>query len=102
MQSPEGDLRLTELPRFPDRSLEGPAGGLVAPMPGKVVDVLVQSGSRVQAGDLLLLLEAMKMEHRITAPADGVVSDVRVTPGEQVANGALLIVLEEAESGGPK
>ncbi len=99
VQSPDGDVQLTELPRFPDRSLEAPAGGLVAPMPGKVVDVLVQPGEKVQAGDLLLLLEAMKMEHRITAPAGGVITDVRVRPGEQVANGALLIVLEESEAG---
>jgi propionyl-CoA carboxylase alpha chain len=67
-------------------------------MPGKVVDVLVQPGARVQAGDLLLLLEAMKMEHRLTAPADGVVREVRVSTGEQVANGAVLIVLDESES----
>ena len=99
VQSPDGDVQLTELPRFPDRSLEAPAGGLVAPMPGKVVDVLVQPGAKVQAGDLLLLLEAMKMEHRITAPASGVITDVRVQPGEQVANGALLVVLEESQAG---
>ena len=99
VQSPDGDVQLTELPRFPDRSLEAPAGGLVAPMPGKVVDVLVQPGAKVQAGDLLLLLEAMKMEHRITAPAGGVITDVRVRPGEQVANGALLVVLEESQAG---
>ena len=99
VQGPDGDVQLTELPRFPDRSLEAPAGGLVAPMPGKVVDVLVQPGAKVQAGDLLLLLEAMKMEHRITAPAGGVITDVRVRPGEQVANGALLVVLEESQAG---
>ena len=99
VQSPDGDVQLTELPRFTDRSLEAPAGGLVAPMPGKVVDVLVEPGAKVQAGDLLLLLEAMKMEHRITAPAGGVITDVRVRPGEQVANGALLVVLEESEAG---
>ena len=68
-------------------------------MPGKVVDVLVEPGAKVQAGDLLLLLEAMKMEHRITAPASGVITDVRVQPGEQVANGALLVVLEESQAG---
>jgi propionyl-CoA carboxylase alpha chain len=96
VQGPDGDVQLTEMPRFPDRGLETPAGGLVAPMPGKVVDVLVQPGAKVQAGDLLLLLEAMKMEHRITAPMAGLITDVRVHPGEQVANGALLIVLEEA------
>ena len=99
VQSPDGDVQLTELPRFPDRSLEAPAGGLVAPMPGKVVDVLVEPGAKVQAGDLLLLLEAMKMEHRITAPASGLITDVRVRPGEQVANGALLVVLEESQAG---
>ena len=98
VQGPDGDLQLTELPRFPDCSLEATPGGLIAPMPGKVVDVLVQPGARVQAGDLLLLLEAMKMEHRITAPTAGFVSEVRVTAGEQVENGAVLVVLAESAS----
>ncbi len=98
----EGDVELTELPRFPVRGVEAVAGGLVAPMPGKVVEVLVTAGSQVQAGDLLLVLEAMKMEHRITASVDGVVIDVLVSEGEQVDNGQLLVVLsdgDESESG---
>ncbi len=88
------DVELVEQPRFPQREREGVAGGLVAPMPGKVIAVHVQDGERVVAGQLLLVLEAMKMEHRITAPEDGQVQELRVQQGEQVANGALLIVLE--------
>jgi 3-methylcrotonyl-CoA carboxylase alpha subunit len=71
-----------------------PAGSLAAPMPGKVIQVLVKAGARVKKGDALLILEAMKMEHTITAPADGVVKEIRFAAGEQVLEGAELITLE--------
>ena len=69
--------------------------GLKAPMPGKVLAVEVAQGQSVDKGQLLLILEAMKMEHRITAPAAGVIKALAVTVGEQVANGALLVTFEE-------
>ncbi|MEZ5140728.1 MAG: biotin/lipoyl-containing protein [Acidimicrobiales bacterium] len=69
------------------------AGGFVALMPGTVLDVLA-AGDRATAGQTLVVLEAMKMEHHMSAPADGVVAEVRVEPGTQVANGALLLVFE--------
>jgi 3-methylcrotonyl-CoA carboxylase alpha subunit len=68
-------------------------GGLAAPMPGKVVAVLVAAGDRVSRGQPLVVMEAMKMEHTITAPADGEVAEVRHGVGEQVAEGAALITL---------
>jgi 3-methylcrotonyl-CoA carboxylase alpha subunit len=68
-------------------------GGLVAPMPGKVVAVLVATGDRVSRGQPLVVMEAMKMEHTITAPSDGEVAEVRHGVGEQVAEGAPLIAL---------
>ncbi len=89
----DGDLTLTVLPRFPQPEIETVAGGLVAPMPGNVLSVHVQPGDSVEAGQLLLVLEAMKMEHRVTAPEDGVVSELRVAAGDQVGNGELLVVL---------
>jgi 3-methylcrotonyl-CoA carboxylase alpha subunit len=70
------------------------AGSLAAPMPGKVIQVLVEKGAKIKKGQPLLILEAMKMEHTITAPADGVVKDIRFAAGEQVLEAAELITLE--------
>jgi len=92
---PDCDLELHEQPRFPVAEREVAAGGLNAPMPGKVVATSVSVGDRVEAGQLLLILEAMKMEHRITAPIDGVVSELPVQANQQVANGELLVVVSE-------
>ena len=70
-------------------------GGLTAPMPGNVLATHVGVGEEVRAGQLLLVLEAMKMQHRITAPFDGSVTEMHVAEGDQVDNGALLVMLEE-------
>ena len=69
-------------------------GGLIAPMPGKVLEVLVAQGDVVEAGTPLMVLEAMKMEHRIVAAADGTVVAVHFDAGDQVAQGAVLLDLE--------
>jgi len=69
-------------------------GGLVAPMPGKVLEVLVAQGDVVEAGTPLMVLEAMKMEHRIVAASDGKVVAVHYAAGDQVAQGAVLLDLE--------
>jgi 3-methylcrotonyl-CoA carboxylase alpha subunit len=70
------------------------AGSLAAPMPGKVIQVMIAAGTTVAKGQPLLILEAMKMEHTITAPADGVVKEIHYAAGEQVLEGAELITLE--------
>jgi 3-methylcrotonyl-CoA carboxylase alpha subunit len=67
------------------------AGRLTAPMPGRVIEVLVMPGTAVKRGQLLMLLEAMKMEHSIVAPGDGVVEAVHYAAGDLVAEGALLL-----------
>jgi len=90
-----GDLQLEELPRFPLTDLGDFTGGLVAPMPGNVLATHVVEGDSVNEGQLLLILEAMKMEHRITAPITGTVTQLLVAEGDQVTNGELLVVLEE-------
>ena len=90
---PGDDLELIELSRFPTRKEQATQGGLTAPMPGRVVATNVVAGDEVKAGQLLLILEAMKMEHRITAPSAGVVSEMRVQAQQQVANGELLVVV---------
>ena len=88
-----GSVTLVQRSRFPDPDAEAVEGGLVAPMPGKVLMVDVQPGDRVAAGQVLVVMEAMKMEHQITAPADGEVSEVRAAVGDQVDNGELLVVI---------
>lgn len=92
-----GDVELVELPRFPVEGAEGVSGGLVAPMPGNVLSISVAVGDTVEKGQLMLILEAMKMEHRITAPRAGTVEAIHVEEGDQVSNGELLIVLAEED-----
>ena len=67
---------------------------LRAPMTGRVVTVVTEPGGTVREGDLLLTIEAMKMEFKLTAPEDGVVAEVRATAGETVELGDILVVLE--------
>ena len=93
-----GDAELQELPRFPSSQSAEASGGLKAPMPGNVTAVHVAQGDAVAAGQLLVTMEAMKMEHRILAPADGAVQQVFVQEGDQVDNGAMLVTLETDES----
>jgi 3-methylcrotonyl-CoA carboxylase alpha subunit len=75
------------------------AGRLTAPMPGKVLKLLVQAGQSVKHGAPLMVLEAMKMEHTIAAPADGTVASVNFQAGEQVSEGAELLEFEAAGEG---
>ena len=72
------------------------AGGLTAPMPGRIVSVLVEPGQSVREGEAILVLEAMKMEHTLTAPADGTVEEVRFAPGDLVDEATELVVLAAA------
>jgi acetyl/propionyl-CoA carboxylase alpha subunit len=89
-----GHSALRRLPTFPEAGAEEAGGSLRAPMPGAVVSVHTEAGARVTAGDLLVVLEAMKMEHRVTAPHAGTVAEVRVTGGDPVATGDVLVVME--------
>jgi 3-methylcrotonyl-CoA carboxylase alpha subunit len=86
-------LELQELETVAD---EEPGGSLAAPMPGNVVQVLAKAGERVQKGQPLMILEAMKMEHTIAAPAAGVIAQVLFGPGEQVREGEQLFRFEPA------
>ena len=100
VQVPGGDLELIEKPRFELPGGEEVSGGFVAAMPGKVLELRVQAGDRVEAGEILLVLEAMKMEHPMRASEDGVVVEVRVAQGEQVEAGTVLLIVEaQADEG---
>ena len=66
---------------------------IIAPMPGKVVKIPVQKGDHLQAGDIVIVLEAMKMQNEIMAPADGTISDVRISAGQTVGTGDVMIVM---------
>ncbi len=90
-------VTLVEVPRFPDIDHHVAAGSLLAPMPGTVVRVETAVGDTVAAGQVLVVIEAMKMEHGISAPVDGVVAEVRVGDGEAVDGGQVLVVLAENE-----
>jgi len=78
---------------LPDVDVEA-AGSLAAPMPGRVIKLMVQPGARVTKGQPLLILEAMKMEHTIAAPADGTVKEIHYGEGDQVLEGAQLLRVE--------
>ena len=85
--------------RGPDGSDHGSVadGAILAPMPGKVIAVDVAEGQEVAAGERLMVLEAMKMEHALTAPFAGTVAELKVSAGGQVQVEALLARVEKAE-----
>ena len=97
VDSPRGHVRLERVPRFVDPADQVATGSLLAPMPGTVVRVTVEPGAEVKAGDPVLVLEAMKMQHTVSAPHDGTVTQVNVHPGTQVAAGEVLAVVETGE-----
>ncbi len=97
VDGPDGSSVLEEAERFPLPGSQLAAGSLVAPLPGTVARVRVAVGDQVTAGDALVAIEAMKMEHEIRAPATGVVAELHVAPGDQVEAGRLLAVVDDKE-----
>jgi propionyl-CoA carboxylase alpha chain len=88
-----GSLCLTLVERLPPPARAAESGSLIAPMPGSVTRIAAAPGERVSAGQLVLVLEAMKMEHQIAAPADGVLAEIRVAAGAQVNGGDVLAIV---------
>ncbi|MEV1044418.1 biotin carboxylase N-terminal domain-containing protein [Streptomyces sp. NPDC049916] len=99
----QGSRTLTALPRFTDPATQTEPGSLLAPMPGTVVRLAegLAAGATVAAGQPLVWLEAMKMEHRVLAPASGTLTALHAVPGHQVEVGALLAVVQERAVGAP-
>jgi geranyl-CoA carboxylase alpha subunit len=89
-------LTVTDITQRPAASADGGTGTLIAPLDGAVTAVFVQAGEAVTRGQLLLVMEAMKMEHRLVADVDGTVVTLRARVGDQVKTRQLLAVLEEA------
>lgn len=100
VDSPLGPVSLTEPPRYTDPAAEVAAGSLLAPMPGAVIRVAVSVGDTVTAGQPLLWMEAMKMEHTIAAAVDGIVTELPVEVGTQVESGTVLAVVTEPDTHG--
>lgn len=80
-------------PAAPAAPVPAGATAIVAPMPGKILSVAVKPGQNVKKGELLLVLEAMKMANEIVAPADGTIAEVRTDTGQMVKHGDVLVVL---------
>jgi propionyl-CoA carboxylase alpha chain len=98
VDSADGPVHLTVVPRFPDPGASLQPGSLVAPMPGAVSRVGAEVGDTVKAGQPLVWMEAMKMEHAVNAPKDGVVVELNVKVGQQVELGAVLARVEQEEN----
>ena len=95
VRTPGGEVRVECVPDFVVPGSDDAGGGCSAPMPGKVIQVLVKVGDTVESGDPLVVLEAMKMEQTLRAPHAGTIVEVRVQPDDQVDAGAILVGLEE-------
>jgi propionyl-CoA carboxylase alpha chain len=93
-----GHSALTEEPRFADPAAALSAGSLVAPMPGTVVRVEAAVGDELRAGQPIVSIEAMKMEHVITAPAAGRLAELRVAAGDQIDAGTVVAIVDEGDS----
>lgn len=95
---PEGEARKTApaaASAQKETVVSAPAGGetVKSPMPGNILSVAVQAGDTVKKGDLLVILEAMKMENEILAPCDGTIASVAVSQGATVESGTVLVVI---------
>jgi propionyl-CoA carboxylase alpha chain len=94
VDSPFGHVVLSPVPRLPAPAAVSEPGSLVAPMPGNVVRIGAGRGDPVRAGQPIVVLEAMKMEHQIVAPADGLVAELRVAIGDKVQAGEVLAIVD--------
>jgi propionyl-CoA carboxylase alpha chain len=97
VRSTAGSLTLTRAPRFVLHDAESATGGPISPLPGTVIAVHVEAGESVVDGQVLMVVEAMKMEHKIVAAGDAIVSEVRFAVGDRVDTGDLLVALDHPD-----
>jgi propionyl-CoA carboxylase alpha chain len=95
VNSPLGQVDLVEVQRFADHALDLAGAGPTAPVPGRVVAIAIAAGERIEPGQTLVVLEAMKVEHQVCATQAGVVSDILVDVGDTVDAHQLLVRVEE-------
>jgi propionyl-CoA carboxylase alpha chain len=95
--SPAGALGWSLVPQFVIHDAESSSGGPICPLPGTVIAVHVAAGDEVVDGQVLMVVEAMKMEHKITASSDATVDEVRFAVGDRVDTGDLLVTLDSGE-----
>ncbi|MDX1467726.1 MAG: biotin carboxylase N-terminal domain-containing protein [Acidimicrobiia bacterium] len=96
VDSVECPAHLVELARYPTADIDDEVGSLHAPMPGKILQIGVAVGDEVEDGQVLIVMEAMKMEHTLRAPHGGIVTELRCQVGDQVEGDAVLAVVDEA------
>jgi propionyl-CoA carboxylase alpha chain len=99
VDGPRGSITLVPVPTFVDPADVIAEGSLLAPMPAAVMSVAVEDGQQVSKGDVIVVLEAMKMQHTITAPTDGIVTDLAAVAGAQVESGAVLAIITDPAQG---
>lgn len=102
VNGPSGQVDLDELSRFGDGTQEQVAGSLAAPVPGRVVRVACAAGDEVEAGQVVLVIEAMKMQHEVVAPHGGCVEQLLVAEGDQLDAGAMVAVILDPNSEEPE
>ena len=85
--------RAASMAKSPAPRAPSTTGDVVCPLAGTIVEVKVSAGQTVKSGDLLLVLEAMKMESMVVAPIDGKVQNIAVSPGQSVQEGLVLLSL---------
>jgi biotin carboxyl carrier protein len=97
VQCLDGNKLLTIQPRFISFQEQEQQGSLISPMPGKVIELRVNKGDRVKAGDNLLMIEAMKMNHIVRANENGIVAELFVQENDQLDYGAVLMIIKSEE-----
>ncbi|HJQ06102.1 MAG TPA: biotin carboxylase N-terminal domain-containing protein [Nocardioides sp.] len=100
VDGPDGHTALQRKPRFVDPSTQVAEGSLLAPMPGSVISVRAAVGDVVEEGQVILVMEAMKMQHTVAAPYAGTIAELAATEGQQVEAGAVLAVVDSTDTAG--